>query len=1028
MDLLAPTGPAGIASSITGPTGPRGNTGPKGDNNGFTGPTGPEGPSVNGIINEIYNTPGTGVYTLPGDDTYVYQIQPKIIGGGGGGGYGVTGAGGGGGGQGASYDLNIFNSLINYGILNQPFKILGGKNIYYSVGAGGTGALYNNSNASAGGSSSFYFDVIQQDDLSLLLLPIICPGGHPGGNGKTGGLGGDGGAGGSVILPNIIGVTYDPIYGKFINVNNQTGPTGLNPVIYNFGYLVGTTGATGTGITGPTGLSLTGAGTIIEIENRNNINFSSTINVSITGIKYNDPIYGNFENNNIQTGPTGFSRVLCNFGSATGTSGPTGLSLTGSGTIIQVGLDNLVNLKVKSIISITGVKYYEPLYGNFVNNNIQTGPTGSSDVLCNFGSSTGITGPTGISLTGSGTFVNFNLDNLVDLEVTSTISITGLKYYQTIDGTLSNSGSQTGPTGGSINCNFGTLESQSTGISLTGNGSIIQINNNVDRNIYGHFKSNISISGPVGSTTIIGNVYLNNNIIKQESISVSVDSPTGLFVEYNTGINTNANIKYVISQTGPTGYYLTTSTLTSYINSYENNLPLPFEANIVESLYLNNETISSVLVTLDEANLQNTGFLSDSVQVKAGDNLSVRFSQTGSTGYTGIYINNSFISITGTQSVIPFEANIVESLYLNNETISSDLVTLDKDNLQDTGFLTAKYVQVKPGDNLSVGFSQTGSTGYTGIYINNSYITITGSTTAVPFETNIYGKIYLNDQLVDDNFATLTQYNLSDSIQNDVDFDVGPGGKITYLISQTGATSPSGPALPVSGNIYIYDSNVIINQNTGPQISITGGLTGFVGDLSFKLSNGGGGGGGASTGGAGGEGTVIPLLNDFESEITGSLSSFSSILPSNLKALTNIPPNLNENNVGIQIAQIALLGGGFPGNQNYVNTIKGYVNNLDAILTKSYTGPTGSPGFNGGKGGGIINAGSGGVSSTGPGGFILGGGGGAGFGGGNGGSALSTNGASTTIYGSGGGGGSSSNGNGGNGANGSVSLYITRIQ
>ena len=203
---------------------------------------------------------------------------------------------------------------------------------------------------------------------------------------------------------------------------------------------------------------------------------------------------------------------------------------------------------------------------------------------------------------------------------------------------------------------------------------------------------------------------------------------------------------------------------------------------------------------------------------------------------------------------------------------------------------------------------------------------------------------------------------------------------------------------------------MIINQNTGTHISITGGLTGFVGDLSFKLSNGGGGGGGASTGGAGGEGTVIPILNAFTSNITSNIT------------------NTLSDDILLTAVQIALLGGGFPGNQNYVNSIKGYVNNLDAILTKSYTGPTGSPGFNGGKGGGIINAGSGGVSSTGPSGFVLGGGGGGGFGGGNGGTVSSATGTSTKIYGSGGGGGSSLNGNGGNGANGSVSLFITRIQ
>lgn len=157
------------------------------------------------IFNELFTNPGPGTYKLPGTSNNVYQIQPKIIGGGGGGGYGITGAAGGGGGGGASYDTNLINAVINFGILNQPFKARGGTTITYTVGEGGKGGNFSTkTNATKGTDSSINYEVLNPNDLSLLLLPITCPGGNPGQNGQTGGIGGEGGAGGAELIPNIL--------------------------------------------------------------------------------------------------------------------------------------------------------------------------------------------------------------------------------------------------------------------------------------------------------------------------------------------------------------------------------------------------------------------------------------------------------------------------------------------------------------------------------------------------------------------------------------------------------------------------------------------------------------------------------------------------------------------------------------------------------------------------------------------------------------------------------------------------------
>ena len=204
-----------------GSTGPQGTVGPTGP----VGPTGTVGINTS-LFNKVFSTPGTGSYTLPGTNNNVYQIKPVIIGGGGGGGYGITGAAGGGGGGGASYDTNLINAVVNYGILNQPFKIRGGETINYTVGAGGKGALYNSTDATKGQTSSISYNVIQQNDLSSVFVPIICPGGNPGQNGQTGGIGGAGGAGGAEFLSNIV-INSGPA-GNFISnsIDIPKGPSG----------------------------------------------------------------------------------------------------------------------------------------------------------------------------------------------------------------------------------------------------------------------------------------------------------------------------------------------------------------------------------------------------------------------------------------------------------------------------------------------------------------------------------------------------------------------------------------------------------------------------------------------------------------------------------------------------------------------------------------------------------------------------------------------------------------------------------
>jgi len=288
-----PPGPQGVPGpqgdqgtqglqGIQGPKGEQGSQGPQGDNGnpGIQGPQGPQGtqgPQANlldlNIFNVLFNTPGiTGTYTLPGTGTNVYQIQPKIIGGGGGGGYGVTGSAGGGGGQGASYDTNLLNAVINYGILNQPFKIKGGETISYYVGKGGKGGNFNLKKDAEKGEDSFMtYDIDQDDNLSLLLLPIKCPGGNPGSNGNTGidsQKGGKGGNGGSVILPNI--KYNNGPYGEFNTTQNiNLSPTGYTTVIFDSGTAdlldiqqYGVASVTSTGATGaikffgPTGANL----------------------------------------------------------------------------------------------------------------------------------------------------------------------------------------------------------------------------------------------------------------------------------------------------------------------------------------------------------------------------------------------------------------------------------------------------------------------------------------------------------------------------------------------------------------------------------------------------------------------------------------------------------------------------------------------------------------------------------------------------------------------------------------------------
>ena len=444
------------------------------------------------------------------------------------------------------------------------------------------------------------------------------------------------------------------------------------------------------------------------------------------------------------------------------------------------------------------------------------------------------------------------------------------------------------------------------------------------------------------------------------------------------------------------------------------------------------------------------GFLSNNGVLATGPNLIIDKDPLNSESIIDLFCTFNNSSATGTVLFKYFVDDIEEATNevplqnMNEQFDINEIIAFDQyDKLSIQSSLTGStesftgYIECKINSPLISGNFKTSPTGlptgpiYTPLSFGNPigiFVGITGPTGSAGFTTiKFTGDSIINVGVEYNVVSSQTGYFqmalaigntgifeseilTSGTDSNDFnDFNyrvnVKNGDVLSVLFRQP--TNITGTTQNMTGSFNYYINSL--------PIKLENGITGFSGLLNFNLSAGGGDGGGSVLGGDGGNGVTIPILKRFLDANPNLLDEILELTPQTITSLIDSGSSMLEgagvNLDIIDLIQIILLQGGLPGNNNFGN-FKYLANTFNFISPIS---------FNGGNGGGIVDAGAGGSGNK----NFLGGGG---FGGGYGGNILSKNGTSTNIYGSGGGGGSSNNGNGGDGANGSISLLITKIQ